>query len=332
MATLAIRRSPALRQNDRNCATVLGVPATPLAIDHLGACFGAAYAGIAEACRAVDEPGLALVAVDEVTLRPAGLVLLRARVARSGVAIVGRHERCDLFLDGPAVALRHLAAIVEPVHAFSPGTTGRYRLLDLRTDEGFTDEAGRPLRGVTADGPAIVRLGGFVVFALPLGDATDWPERAADAWAAMPERVYATEAPAGVIERSMMRRSLIVANDGPRDTGAELALSGRGIAGLIEWQGMKRRCAIPVDADALRDGVLFGRYTRCDTSAMVDDPTLSRVHMLLVQAGDTLLAVDTASSSGIRLASCPFERIVALPDRAELQLGRGTRMTWRRFT
>src|SRR5665647_1519914 len=72
--------------------------------------FVGAYGSFADPCRAVDEPGLALVAVDEVTGRAMGLARVRARVDRHVTAIVGRHDACDLFLDAQeGLALRHLA-------------------------------------------------------------------------------------------------------------------------------------------------------------------------------------------------------------------------------
>ena len=52
---------------------------------------------------------------------------------------------------------------------------------------------GKHLRGLAAEGPAILRLGGYMLFILMLGDPTDWPASASDAWAMLPERVYFDE-------------------------------------------------------------------------------------------------------------------------------------------
>src|SRR5512138_898797 len=62
--------------------------------------FLAAYPKFAPVCRSVDEPGLAILAIDERTGRPAGVAKLTARVGRPVAAIVGRHDHCDLFLAG----------------------------------------------------------------------------------------------------------------------------------------------------------------------------------------------------------------------------------------
>lgn len=328
VSTLAIQLVAGQVRGRANCGTVHALPTIRVPRpDDLRDAFLVAYDRFAAPCREIDEPGVALIAVDEHTGTPCGVVRLRARIGRQVVAIVGRHDKCDLFLDAKAaLSLRQLVVVVEPVHDFA--ATVRYRLFDLRTECGFTDETGRPMRGLTAEGPAFVRFAGYILFALPLGDSTDWPERATDAWASLPERVYLDEQPCEE-SRSMMRRSLLLRTGGPRHTGMVLVDSG--VAGTLEWIGIRHRALIPVGDAALTDGLLLGRYTRCDSAQLVDDPLLSRVHALLVQTRAGLLAIDTASSYGIRLAGGPAQRVVELPDRAELELGRSTRVRWRRY-
>jgi hypothetical protein len=330
VTTVAIQLWGGQRRSQRNlCATALALPALDIAKRAtLQTMFASAYARFAEPCRAVDEPGLAIVAVDEDTGLPAGLVRLRARVQRHVVALIGRHTRCDLLLDSRAsLALRHLAVVLDPVTSFTGGAA--YRVLDLRTRSGFTDETGRELRGLRADGPAVLRCAGHVLFMLPLGDPTDWPADGNDAWAMLPERVYFDEQGAPEEQRSMLRGSMLMRMKGPRDTGMQLAETGA--CGTLELIGVKHRATITVGPAALRDGLLVGRYTRCDSSQLIDDISLSRVHMLLLEVGDALLAIDTASSNGVRLLGCPDERVLAVPDRADLGLGTSTRMRWRRL-
>ena len=60
--------------------------------------FAGAYRFFADRCRAVDEPGIAVIAVDERGGRAQGLLQLRARVERYVAGIAGRHDACDLFL------------------------------------------------------------------------------------------------------------------------------------------------------------------------------------------------------------------------------------------
>src|SRR5690606_12629633 len=93
--------------------------------------FLGAYGRFADLCREVDEPGLALIAIDDYTGVPAGLVRWRARSGRHVAAIVGRHDQCDLFLDRHAsLALRHLAVVLDPVSDWRRGEVNvRYRVL-----------------------------------------------------------------------------------------------------------------------------------------------------------------------------------------------------------
>jgi hypothetical protein len=312
-------------------------PLLPARISTARDLFVGAYAKFAPVCRGFDEPGLAVIAVDEATGQPAGIVKLCARVQRPVAAIIGRHDRCDLYLHGrDSLSLRQLAVIVDPVKSWERGATAiKYRVLDLRTSEPMVDEDGRPLRGIAAEGPAIVRCAGFVLFMLVLGDPSDWPVDAADAWSMLPERVYLDEldnCAAGSLPkirrpRFDARETFITRTNGPRDTAMRLA-QGDGV-GTLEIFTPHRQLSILVGADALKDGVLLGRYGRCDlTEAAGEDTSLSRVHALLMQFEDRLLLVDTASSNGT------FERgervrVVCIDADTELRLGKKTFLRWR---
>ncbi|HEY1552952.1 MAG TPA: FHA domain-containing protein [Kofleriaceae bacterium] len=313
--------------------------------------FIGAYGMFAARCRAIDEPGLAVIGVDEATGRPAGVLTLLARVQRYVAGIAGRHDACDLYLHGNAdLALRQLAIVLDPVHNWAPRSTQiRYRVLDLRTTNGFADENGRPLRGLRCEGPAIMRSGGFALFVLPLGDPADWPESASDAWSMIPERVYFDEldrSPKGSmplvaqqvrniadgtgagLTSSRVRSSVVMRTHGPRDTASSFAAVGDH-AGTLELIGKTHRGTLTLGHDALHDGVLIGRYARCDASQMLDDKSLSRVHALLLHVDDTLLLIDTASRNGTRTHGATDSRLFTLGDGSELELGSHTRVRWR---
>jgi hypothetical protein len=321
-------------QNRRTCV-VMDAPRIPRDFKRL---FKAAYPTFAEMCRGVEEPGIAVIGVDELTGRAVGMVRLLARVDRHVAAIVGRHGSCDLFLDGiSALSLRHLAVIVDPVASWKRGDRPpTFRILDLRTQQGFDDESGRTLRGMRCEGPAMIRCGGYALFALPIGDPTDWPASADDAWQCLPERVYfdevATPARGSSVElriaRPQFRHTAITRTNGPRDTGMRLVTYGE-LAGILELAGPHRHGAIQVGAEALRDGVLIGRYERCDNAQFVDDPSISRVHALLIQIDDTLLVIDTASRNGTRESGAEPARLIQLRGSTELALGWSTRARWR---
>ncbi len=300
--------------------------------------FLGAYGKFASLCRDVDEPGLALLAVDEVTGVPAGLVRLRARFGRHVAAIVGRHDQCDLYLNRhPQLALRHLAIVLDPVQSWRRNSTSvKYRVLDLRTEGGFTDENGKAMRGLRAEGPAFMRVCGHAIFVLPIGDPTDWPESPADAWEMLPERVYFDEMRATPVgSRANMpvdcsRKSMIFRTHGPRDTGTGESLVERGdLAGTLELIGATRSGQMTIGDHALRDGVLLGRYARCDGAELLEDLSLSRVHMLLLHVEDALLAIDTCSRNGSHLPGLTPARVISLSDETEVHLGKHTRIRWR---
>jgi hypothetical protein len=307
--------------------------------------FLATYERFSAVCRTVDEPGLAIIAIDERTLRCAGVVKVVARVGRTVAAIVGRHDQCDLYLRGhDGLALRQFAVVLAPVQSWAPGAKAvQYRIIDLRTTDGMADEDGRLLRGIRAEGPAILRCSGYTFYILSLGDPTDWPQSASDAWEMLPERVYFNElenCAAGSdarlrLPRNDLRQSFIFRTAGPRETGV-IPKTATGVigneadlAGRLEIEGPNRRVILDVGHDALRDGVLLGRYGRCDASEALDDPSLSRVHALLVCEDDKLLLVDTASYNGTRIVGEHRSRVIELDRDLELQIGKHTRLRWR---
>jgi hypothetical protein len=299
--------------------------------------FLGAYVQFADLCREVDEPGLALLAVDELTGRAAGLVRLRARPGRHVAAIIGRHDSCDLFLDRHAsLALRHVVVLLDPVTSYKRGeSTVGYRLLDLRTESAFTDEHGKAMRGLRAEGPALVRIANHAIFVLPLGDATDWPKSADDAWSMLPERVYFDElqhTPDGTFTKTPLnadtRRSMIYRTQGPRDTGMRLVECGD-TAGMLHIIGETRHGMLSIGDQALRDGILLGRYARCDGAALLEDPSLSRVHAMLLGIDDKLLVIDTASRNGTWQTGQASARVIAIDEGAEINLGKHTRIRWR---
>src|SRR5687767_16009340 len=68
------------------------------------------YSVFASRLREVDEPAVAMVAIDLEEDRVAGMLRLAARPDRITAGIIGRHGCADLFVDGPAsLSLRHLA-------------------------------------------------------------------------------------------------------------------------------------------------------------------------------------------------------------------------------
>jgi hypothetical protein len=130
------------------------------------------------------------------------------------------------------------------------------------------------------------------------------------------------------IHNAATHRSLIVRTHGPRDTTDGSLVESGDIAGTLELVGPRNRGTIRIGHDELRDGVLIGRYARCNNAQLADDPSLSRVHALLIQIDEAIVAIDTASLNGTRESNQPKARLIQLLGDTELILGTATRARW----
>jgi hypothetical protein len=152
----------------------------------------------------------------------------------------------------------------------------------------------------------------------------------------LPERVYFDELDAvpdasiRITPMTTTQRSLIISTPGPRDSSDSLVISGqRDHAGTLELIGRHTHGRLSLGHDALRDGVLIGRYARCDGAGLLDDQSLSRVHMLLLHVDDALIAIDTASRNGSHLPDQDKARVITIAGDTELILGTKTLARWR---
>lgn len=318
-APLCIVPSP----GDRS-ATVFRPPVPRTADPY--ALFAATYDRFAPSCREVDEPGIVAVAVDELTGSLVGLCGIQACFGRPAIAVLGRHDRCDLPLWGDEIALRHAAIVLDPVRSWAEGARVAYRVLDLRTTGGLVDEIGRPLCSFRADGPAILRCGSQLVFILPLGDPSDWPASAELAWAMLPQRVYLDEC--GGIAKPQAHTSVVFRTPPIRGSGDLIAGE---LAGTLEVTRPGHDFVVAIGKTALRDGVLLGRYERCDLLGSLDG-SVSRVHALLVQVHSQLILADLASTHGFGPLGGNRARVAELVDGSELWFARETRLRWRQLS
>jgi hypothetical protein len=149
------------------------------------------YELVKRTCEGFGQRGVAVFAIDGNDV--AGTLCLSVKPDRPNAAIIGRHGMCDLFLEGdPSLSLRHLVLM-----ATAAGRDEvRIHLVDLHTGTAFTDEMGRPLEAIEAEGPALVRCGRYALFFLPTGDGLPWPDDAESGWRCIPERVYLKESTA----------------------------------------------------------------------------------------------------------------------------------------
>jgi hypothetical protein len=292
------------------------------------------YARLKALLEAVRAPGLAVVAFDSTRGELAGSLCLEAREDEARVAIVGRHTEVDLPLPGHGeLSLRHLALIVHPCapsargHAGRDGDELRFSVLDLRTRGAFFDEAGRRLEAVSAEGPIFLSVGSYQLFLIPTEAEPCWPDDGDDGWECIPERVYLDESAADPRRRRRRRRR---AKDDKRAKGDENAGEGdardeahlgsstvvrtslgprfapsgalldddEAAIGVLRISSQRRESALTLGPKAAKRGVLLGRYDRCNAASILTHGHLSRVHLLIVQIGATLYAVDTGSTNG----------------------------------
>lgn len=303
------------------------------------------YQAVRDRCAAFGQHGLAVAAVDSFSGRLAGILCIAAKIGTANSAIVGRHSMTDLYLDGDAsLSLRHLVVVVSPLDLTSGEV--RFRVIDLRTQAAFQDEHGRRFEALVAEGPLFIRCGSYVLFCLPTGDPTSWPDSAEDAWACIPERVY-LEADEAEPDRWRRRRrqrvrperherdaapgldrraaiTLVQGELGPIRAQTRLLGEGEQPVGTLRLRVGNMLHTVLVGAPAIHRGILLGRYERCDVdgSKLLTSESISRVHLLLVEVSGRVYAIDTASTNGTWMASDDREvRIVAMDANAELCLG-----------
>ena len=313
------------------------------------------YWSFRERCRVVDEPSLILVAIDEQRRRVDGVLTVAARPDRVASAIVGRHGQAHLFLRGDdSLALRHLAVLVEPVESRRRGSAEvTHRILDLRSRSGFIDEAGRPLVAVRCEGTAFFRTASYALLFLAGGDPSEWPESASDAWSLIAERVTFDERTSGSAPVQMdsprwPEGSALLAHpsltDGShaapgRTTRVSLIREPRSLesagesrgptVGILDILSHGRHARVSLDETALEEGVLIGRYDRCDGATLLTDERISRAHLLVTAIAGRTYAVDTASSNGTLLNGEPLG-VAELDHGAELVIGDAMRLRWSR--
>jgi hypothetical protein len=303
------------------------------------------YAAVRDRCASFGQPGLAIAAVDQFSGRLAGILCIAAKIGTANSAIIGRHSMTDLYLDGDAsLSLRHLVVVVSPLDLTSGEV--RFRVVDLRTQAAFQDEHGRRFEGLVAEGPLFIRCGSYVLFCLPTGDPTSWPEIGEDAWACIPERVYLEtdeaepdrwrrkrrvrtrhERPergeaSGIDRRGAI--TLVQGELGPVRAQTRLLGDGEQPVGVLRLRVANMVHSVLVGPRAIHRGILLGRYERCDVdgSKLLTSESISRVHLLVIEVADRVYAIDTASTNGTWMAEDDREvRIVALDTTTELCLG-----------
>lgn len=304
------------------------------------------YADIRRECTNFGKPGLAVIALDRLRGTLCGSLCVAAKLDQPNSAIIGRHGMADLYLDGDSsLSLRHLVLIVSPLDKHDDI---HFRMVDLRTSAGFYDEHGQRFEALQAEGPLFVRCGSYVLYCLPTGDSTAWPESPDDGWDCIPERVYlrGLTAEPDRWNRKRLRSkvkhprhvsrldddeaddrggvTLVHSVAGPVRARARLLDSGESPVGTLRISSDAGIQTIVIGDRASQQGVLLGRYQRCDIDGVnvLTHDSISRVHMLVIDIDGAMYAVDAGSTHGTWLRSEQREvRIASLEPGEELMLG-----------
>jgi FHA domain len=304
--SIVVRLKPGLSREDAdNSGTICFTwPAPPLPA------FREAFLGNYDAIRAQVE-GLSGAGVVVAVVGPSGFEGSAAVSAKPGTInalTVGRHGRSNLFLSGdPSMSLRQGAVIVYPLVA---GEAVRFRILDLRATLPFQDERGTPFEALEANGPVFLRSGRCVFFVFPKRPgAPAWPASAEEAWEAMPERSYLEEVglesagrPGALLEsRPDHAPTLVLSLPGPYFESEKLLHPDESPRGRLVIRSEDGEMTLVLGAAAVSRGVLLGRYERCDGSRrpVLSNPSISRVHALVIELAGKLWVVDAGSTNGV---------------------------------
>ncbi len=299
------------------------------------------YSAIRFLVNTYTEPGLGVVLAGPNDLE--GTCWFEALADEANPLILGRHSSAEMFFPGdPTLSLRHLAVVV---HARRGPGPVKFRILDLRTASGFQDEQGRKLEALECQGPLLVRSASLAILLFPKGEGTvDWPSEPSEAWARIPARVYFDARSAGSLRGELRGDwqpayvpdrvdpgSVTLVPSFPGPVMASLDMVGsdtpRGELVLTSPAG---RASLRLGARAIEQGVMLGRYERCDTAGlpMFVDKSISRVHLLVIEIDGALYAIDTASKNGTWQGGMPVRSARLVPGTV-LRLACHATVEWR---
>ncbi len=276
--------------------------------------------------------------------------------AKAGAyAVVGRHSRCDVRLgQDPEVSLRHLLA---SAHIRDDGELS-LRLLNLRASLPFYLDDDTPHWSLVGSGPMVLRLGTYVLAAVPLfhrkvtAAAADGASnsdgisrlvremprystrfsKVPDPFeSAPPAPLELSQAASGATAGGGESPSLVASCHKVTDLSMVCAQrrAGDQVFARLGFERAGMGALLTVSEDDLQLGVLIGRSARClDRGvASVLSEAISRVHLLLLREGGRTCIYDLCSTNGTWLQEHEV-RFLELPRRITLGLGRRLRMRW----
>jgi hypothetical protein len=307
------------RSDADNRATLAGqIRIKPPAGDRFAIAKTRAGAVLDGMCAAMTRPGVAIVAVDR-NGGVAGTLSLSGKSDTINAAVIGRHGRCDLYLtDDESLSLRHAIVLVDE--------HGGFRITDLRTGGKMTDAAGRRIDGVASADNALLGLGDHVIVARARRSADDaGPMRSP--W--LPPMAIGTGVADTTSGEWVSQGSVVVG--GVTRTGNALLTGTESTRAKIELAHAGAREIWPVGRRALTNGILLGRYERCDGhgSAILARRGISRVHALMIEIDRAPFVIDLASTNGTWIRERDV-RVSRLEGGVTFRMGEhGPSITWR---
>ena len=306
----------AIERDEGDGRTVIGTSPIPaVGYAELGTLFAIHYQQVRGEHAVHGAPGLLAVAYDLGSGAIVGKRWVKTRSDAINAITVGRHRESDVCLaKDPTISLRHLAIIAHPYGGAARQVS--FRILDLRTELAFADCFGQRLEGVIADGATMITIGRYALLLLPTGDGTHLPENANAVWSSIADPIYVdahgrrqsgVQAVTSVSadgqperdEPGLQRTSLSVI-EGPLRASAGLLGASEEPLGTLEVSAGGDTRKLVVGARAASQGLLLGCYERCDDDRLshLQHSAISRVHLVLWLHGESLYAIDTASTNG----------------------------------
>jgi hypothetical protein len=301
------------------------------------------YDSIRSTWQRYDREGILIFAFDE-QATPIGELWLGAEQYGARAGVIGRHSECDLMIPTQhiCVSLRHVVVLARRL----PDNRVQIEVVDLATGMGFADEKGDTRHSVTSEGPMFLRIGTVTLFLTLTPVCFSGGETAKEAYQCLPERQFLDEVDfsaspqlRSVQEQSMPEESIPVLGSrvstrvrskiGPVFGSLDLCDADETPAGALSFRSGRNRVVRSVGSMALQRGVLIGRYSRCHLGPKIqsDDSRISRVHLLLIQDGSEVMAIDTASTNGTRING-EYKKFRVLAEGDELDLGEGLKLLW----
>lgn len=268
------------------------------------------YDFMKEKVNSINEPSFLIFAGTNLSFRPEFLKIpVSDSVAKD--AVIGRHENCPMcLLEDPFLSLRHLLVRVRVSKDKKPVL----KVLDLNTPTGFDDETGKIVRGLTTDNILFFQAGRYTFMIFYVGPETRWEDNAVKAWSSLPEnRIldYTNMDEKGQPTEIKVNPRLKLVTDShfevsrvTRITGpsyvTRIDLSDPRALGFLMVRSGEVDVSIPLSVKDLSNGILIGRYERCELGLhkLPFTNNVSRVHALLIHDEMGLWCIDLASTNG----------------------------------